>query len=283
MTVDRYAALEQATGVKVVKVGDIWCWQVRPFLYRPLLPFKKYHSQKATGGFPSIGVFQHGVEDGQPCNSYLNPIVFLEPRNYDIKKLRYNVQNHIKKALKNGVTVSRIVDEREFSESAYPCYLSFYERTKYAFETSRRQKEGFSRWAHAFFQFPETVVIAAFAGRDLVSFEISCLVEDTLIHKTLVTSDEGLKLVAPDLLLHTLRISAREQPNIRMIYDTLLGQSPGINEFYLSRGARVLALPAFLPMHPALLWFIRKANKNIYERLLGLGNNELLRFTGAHE
>jgi hypothetical protein len=29
MTIDRYAALEQATGSKVIKAGDIWWRQVR--------------------------------------------------------------------------------------------------------------------------------------------------------------------------------------------------------------------------------------------------------------
>ena len=116
------------------------------------------------------------VEDGQANNSFLNPIVFDELRDYDITKLRYSVQKHIKKALKNDVTVSRIIDEREFCEVAYPCYVSFYERTKYAFDPGRRHKEGFSRWARAVFQFPETLVFGAFAGPELVSFKIACLV-----------------------------------------------------------------------------------------------------------
>ncbi len=85
-----------------------------------------------------------------------------------------------------------------------------------------------------------------------------------------------MKLGAPDLLLHTYRISTREQPQIHAIYVGMLGQSPGINEYYFIRGARVLALPAFLHMHPALLWLIRKANKSIYGRLRGLANDELL-------
>ena len=277
MTIDRYAALERATGSKVVKIGDLWWQQVRPFFYRPLLPFKKYDLQRTTeDGFSRIAAFQHAVEDGQSRNSYLNPIVFEEARAYDMKKLPYNAQKHIKKALKNNVTVSRIVDEKEFSESAYPCYLSFYERTKYAFAASRRHRDGFSHWSHALFQFPETVVLGAFAGRELLSFEIGCLVEDTFILKTLVNSDKALKLGAPDLLLHGYRISVREQPNIRTIYDSLLGQRSGINEFYLVRGARVLALPAFLHMHPALLWLTRRTNKNTYERLLGLGKDSPL-------
>lgn len=275
MTADRYADLERATGIRVVKVGDVWWQQVRPFLYRPLLPFRKYDLKKTEDGLTAIGAFQYGVEEGQTCNSHLNPIVFDEPHSYDIKKLRYNVQKHIKKALKNGVRVSRIVDEKEFCESAYPCYVSFYQRTKYAFDASRRRKDGFSRWAHTLFDFPETVILGAFAGRELVSFEIGCLVEDTFILKTLVNSDKALKLGAPDLLLHTYRTGVCEQPNINLIYDSMLGQSSGINEYYIVRGARVLALPAFLNMHPALLWFIRKANKGIYKRLLGFDSEEL--------
>jgi hypothetical protein len=254
-----------------------------PFLYRPLLPFKKYDLKKATDGFTRIGAFQHGVEDGQSYNSYLNPIVFEEPRSYNLQRLRPNVHKHINKALTNNVTVSRILDESEFYESAYPCYVSFYERTGYAVDLNRIQKhgfsqrrtDGFSQWSHALFQFPEVVVFGAYSGPELVSFEICCLVEDTLVLKTHVNSDKGLKLVASDLLQHTCRIRASEQPNIHLIYDSLLGQVPSINDFYIYRGARVLVLPAFLHLHPALLWSIKKTNKNIYKRLLGLGSDEL--------
>ncbi|MGC2208943.1 MAG: hypothetical protein WA532_02430 [Candidatus Korobacteraceae bacterium] len=280
MSVDRYAAFELATGTKVLKVGNIWWRRVRPFFYRTLLPFKKYDANRAKDGFSKIGAFQHGVEDGQPFNSYLNPIIFEEPGNYDVRKLRPNVQVHIKKALKNGVTVSRIANEREFADSAYRCYLSFYERTRYAFEAGRRKKDRFLRWSHALFQFPEIVIFGAFAGHELIAFEISCLVDDTLILDTLVTSSKALKLVAPDLLIHTCRSIASDQPNIRMIYDSLLGQSPGINKYYVSRGARVWAVPSFLHMPAPSLWLIRKANQGIYQRLLGLDDDELVSIYG---
>ena len=276
MTIDRYAAFERATAMKVVKIGDIWWHQVRPLLYRPLLPFKKYDSRKTTKDFNRVGAFQYGVEDGQPCNSYLNPIVFDELHNYDMQKLPYSARKHIKKAVKNDVIVSRIIDEREFSENAYPCFVSFYERTRYGFDRSRRTREGFSRWSRTLFEFPEAVILGAFVGQELVSYEISCLVEDTLFLKTLVNSDRALKLGAADLLLHTHRVRSREQPEIRAIYDSMLGQSAGINEYYLVRGARVLALPADLHMHPGLRWFIQKGNKKIYGRLLGLSHEELL-------
>jgi hypothetical protein len=275
MTIDRYAAFERATAMKVVKVGDIWWHRVRPFLYRPLAPFKKYDLNKTTKEFDRIGAFQHGVEDGQACNSYLNPIVFDEPRDYDMQKLPYSVRKHIKKALKNDVTVRRIENEREFSENAYASYVSFYERTRYGFDRSRRTREGFSRWVHTLFEFPETVILGAFAGRELVSFEIGCLVEETLFLKTLVNSDKALKLGAADLLLHSYRMSSREQSGIHAIFASMLGQSPGINEYYAVRGARVLSLPAVLHMHPGLQWLIRNANKRIYGRLHGFSHDEL--------
>jgi hypothetical protein len=276
MTVERYAALQTATGINVVKIGDVWWQQVRRFLYRPLLPFNKYNLPKKTTGFSSIGVLQHAVEDGQPFNSYLNPIVFDELSNYDIKNLRYSVRKHIQKAIKNNVTVSRIVDEQEFSEIAFPCYASFYERTKYGRDKNRSQKDGFARWSHDLFQFPETIVLGAFVGRELVAFEISCLVEDTLFLKTLVNSGKALKLGAPDLLLHSYRMGCREQPEIRSIYDSMLGQSAGINGYYFVRGAKVLALPANLHVPPALLWLVEKAHKRIHRRLVGLSNDEIL-------
>lgn len=275
MTVERYAALQQATGINVVKIGDIWWQEVRRFLYRPLLPFKKYELKKGTAGFNWNGALQHAVEDGQRFNSYLNPILFDDVRDYDIKNLRYSVRKHIQKALKNNVTVARIVDEREFSERAFPCYASFYDRTKYGHEASRRQKDGFSRWSHTLFQFPELVILGAFVGGELVSFEISCLVEDTLFLKTLVNSDKALKTGAPDLLLHAYRIGCREQPEIQLIYDSMLGQNPGINEYYFVRGARVHALPANLHVHPALLWLVKKADQRIYGRLVGFSQDEL--------
>jgi hypothetical protein len=270
----RYAAFELATAIKVVKIRDIWWQQVRPFLFRPLLPYKQYDS-KIINGLTGRGILQFGVVEGQKHNSYLNPIVFDDIRKYEMAKLRYSAQKHIKKALKNNLTVSRITDEDEFVRKGYPTYLSFYQRTRYGFDTSRRTPEGFARWGHSLFQFPEAVVLGAFAGDELLSFEISCLVETTLILKTLVNSDKALKLGAPDLLLHAFRTSCRDTPHIHSIYDSMLGQVSGINDYYLIRGARVLAVPAMLSVPAPLLSLLRKANRRIYGRLVGLSEDQL--------
>jgi hypothetical protein len=274
MTIERYAAFEQAVDVKVVKAGDIWWRQVRPFLYRPLLPFKTFDTKKTLDSFNRLGAFQHAVPNGQPHNSYLNPIVFDQPRDYNVKKT-HQVHVGVKKALKHNLTVSRIVDESEFTERAYPCYLSFYERTQYAYGTSRREKAGFARWSHTIFQFPELVVLGAFQGPELLSFIIFCQVDETVILKTLVNSNNGLKLAAPDLLIHSIRLNVSRQPTIRMIFNSMYGLSSSINKYYLCRGARVLALPANLHLHRTLHRVVRQASKSTYDRLLGLCDDQL--------
>ncbi len=276
MSVERYAAFEQATSFNVVRIGGTWWQQLRPFFYRPLLPFKKYDLTGIREVFDRIGVFQNAVEDGQSSNSYLNPVLFERLQDYDARKLRDNVRRSLKKALRNSISVCRMIDEEQFSKKAYPVYLSFYERTKYGFDRSRREKAKFTRWAHTVFQFPEAVVLAAFVGEELVSFEISGLVENTLIRKTIVTSDKALRLNTPDLLLHYYRTIAQNQPEIHMIYDSMLSANSGVNNYKIMRGARVAALPAFLHIHPGLLWLIKKANGTAYERLHGLNNEQLM-------
>jgi len=276
MSIERYAALEQSLGANVLQLGDTWWVQIRPWFYRPLLPFKKYDAdQVRQATLHRRTVFQHAVMDGQPHNSYLNPIIFDDLHSYDPRTLHKKVRWDIRKALKNNVTVSRIVDETEFVESGYRVYVSFYERTKYNFDTSRRQKDGFSRWAHRLFQFHEAVVVGAFAGQELVSFEISCLVENTLIQKTTVHSEKALRLSAPDLLLHHTRSSVLEQSAIHRISEGMLARNQGINEYKISRGAKALALPAVLHIRPVILWLIRKASRSIYSRLHGLDSDAL--------
>jgi hypothetical protein len=275
MSVERYAAFEQATGVNVVRIGEIWWQQLRPFLYRPVLPFKKYDLTRVREGFDRVGVFQAAVEDRQSANSHLNPIVFERPEEYDPRELRDSGRKNLNKALKNPIAVRRITDEEQFSQLAYPVYLSFYDRTKYSFDNSRRKKAKFIRWAHTVFEFPEAVVLGAFMNQELVSFEIACVVEKALILKTLVTSDKGLKLNAPDLLLHHYRAIAREYNEIGLIYDGMLSANSGLNNYKIRRGAQVKALPAFLHFHPGLLWLVKKANSAAYERLRGLTHDEL--------
>jgi len=276
MSIERYATFEQSLGAKVLRIGDIWWVQIRPFFYRPLLPFKRYDTEQVKRAIGNRGVFQHAVMDGQSYDSYLNPVIFDDLQSYEPKRLCRNFRRCLKAALASGATVRRILDEQEFCEKVYPIYLSFYQRTGYRFGKSRREKAEFSKWAHVLFQFPEVVVLGAFTGPELVAVHISCLVENTLIPKALITSDRALKLEAPDLLLHCCRMSALKQPNLQQMYSGMLSKNAGMNIYKSRRGACVLALPASLHIHPLALWSIKKASPATYSRLSGLDPNALL-------
>jgi hypothetical protein len=275
MSVERYAALERAYGATVMEMGNIWWVEIRRRFYRPLLPFQRYSIRCVKNAFHRLAFFQHAVDEGEPSNSYLNPLVFSDVRDYSWNTLRDNVRTHIKKAVKANIIVSRIVDEAEFREKAYPVYVSFHSRTKYGFAASRTEHDGFSKWAHELFQFPEVVVLGAFAGEELLCIEISCLVENTLILKSLITSDNALKFGAADLVLHYCRLGAREQADINQIFCGTLSENSSLNRYKLERGAQVLTLPASLHLHPIVLCAVKKTRPKIYSRLCGFGASDL--------
>jgi hypothetical protein len=269
MSIDRYAALESAAGLKVTKQGDVFWQQVRPFFYRPLAPYCGYDQAATARQFGKLAAFQHGVLNGQPSNSYLNFIVFDDLRNYDPGKLHRNAQRNLRAAQKNGLVAARLADEKQFVEQGYELYLSFYRRAKYEFATQRTRKEGFAQWARALFQFPDMPILGAFQGDKLLGFEMSCRIGDTVIRKTMVHSDKGLELRAPDLLLHHCRVAAREDPSITLVYDSGLS-THGIDEYKLRRGAHVTAIPAYLHVNPILLGLIKKFGSTSYQRLGGI-------------
>jgi hypothetical protein len=275
MSIDRFATFHAELGIKVCREGGIWWRQVRPFFYRPLLPLNKYTFHARRQGLARFAVFQHAVEKGCPHNSFLNPIVFDRLPEYEMKELAENARRNLKKAFTSGVTVARIFDKNYFAEHAYAVYLSFYERTKYSFDTSRRTRDGFARWTEKLFAFPENTVLGAFLSGKLIGLEITCLVDNILVIETVMHSNESLRLGAPDLMLHHWRTSARNQPEIHMILDSMLTEKEGVNEFKLRRGAIVLALPACLHLAPAALHLLKVCNKRIYQKLHGLSNYEV--------
>ena len=276
MSIERYAAFEQSLGTKVLRTGDIWWVQIRPFFYRPLLPFKRYDAEHVKKAIGNRGVFQHVVMEGQSHNSYLNPVIFDDLHSYDRRLLRKNVRGSLKKALASGATVRRITDDAEFCEKAYPTYLSFYQRTGYSYAEERKEKVGFSKWAHALFQFPDLAILGVFAEGELVAFALICLVEKTLNIKMVVTSDAALKFEASDLLLHHCRASVVGRTDIDQILYGTLCSNTSLNRYKTMRGARVLALPSLIHINPILLWSIKKTSRTVYSKLCGVDPDALL-------
>lgn len=272
MTIDRYAQLVQATGESVLKQGQFWFIHGHRFFYRPLLPHRKYDFYEARRQINKFGLFQYGVKDDQPHNCYINTIIFDRLHNYTTNTLSGSALRNLKEAVKSGVAVRRIRDQEEFASKGHPIYMSAYSRNRYGADTrwgaQRRDPEGFAAWTHTIFQFPETIVLGAYAGDELLSFEISWIIEDTLVLSTIVHSDSGIELRAPDLLLHAWRMALRNQPAVNFILDSLLGSS-GVDEFKLRRGGRALALRAYVNINRAALSLLRHIWPGGYSRIAG--------------
>jgi hypothetical protein len=278
MSIDRYAQLVEAAGGTILKQGEVWFKQGHRFYYRPLLPHRKYDLYETRRQITKFGVFQHGVKDGQPHNCYLNFIIFDHRCSCDAPRASGGVPN-LKDAIKNGVTVHRIFDPEEFELKCYPVYMSAYHRNHYGADTrwgaQRRDPEGFARWAQTIFQFPETIVLGAYARGQLLSFGIGWIVEDTLVLNTIVHSDMGIALRAPDVLLHAWRIAVRDQPHVNIIWDNFVG-SPGVDEFKLRRGGRAMALRAYVNLDDATLFLLRHTWPRAYSRIRGRVPDEAL-------
>jgi hypothetical protein len=272
ISIDRYAQLVAAAGGTVRKEGQVWFKQGHRFFYRPLLPHKKYDLYDASAQITRFGVFQHGVKDDQPHNCYLNSIIYDRLCSYDGARVGGGALRNLKEAMKNGVTVRRIADPEEFESKAYPVYMSAYHRNQYGADTrwgaERRDPEGFARWTDTIFHFPETIVLGAYVRRQLLSFGIGWIVEDTLVLNTIVHSDDGIALRTPDVLLHAWRMAIRDQPGVNTIWDSFMG-SPGVDEFKLRRGARAVALRANVNLDRAALFLLRHTWPSAYSRIAG--------------
>jgi hypothetical protein len=218
---------------------------------------------------------QYGLAHTEDANTILNLIIFDELDKYNSSRLHQNPKRNLKKAQKHGLYVMQIKDPDILFQQGYSVYLSFYRRTGYAFDRKRLNLPYFKTWVQNLFQFQKIRVLGVFHDGRLLSFEVTCLVEDVLILKTIVNSEEGLNLKAPDIQLHHDRIQASRQGNIRMIYDSLLAKSPGQNHFKCQRGARVWCLPARLEVPAPVNWVAQKLLPNTHRFLTGWEEQEL--------
>jgi hypothetical protein len=279
MSIDRYAKLVEAVGGTVLKQGQVWFSQGHRFFYRPLLSHRKYDLYEVRKQINKFGLFQHGVKDDQPHNSYLNVIIFDRLCSYSANTLGDGALRNLKEAMKSGTAVRRICDPEDLASKGHPVYLSAYRRNQYAANTGwgaqRRDPKGFAKWAHTMFKFPETIVLGAYARGELLAFEISWMVEDTLVLSTIVHSDNGIALRTPDLLLHAWRSSVRDQPGVNFILDSLMG-STGVDEFKLRRGGRALAVRAYINIDRTALSLIQHIWPKAYSRISGRAPDEVL-------
>ena len=269
MTIDQYAQLEQQTGIPVIKKGDIYWREVRPFFYRPLLPFETYPIEKTSELFPFWNMIQFPVEEESRANSALNMIVIDDIQAYSIETLHKDRRRDVRKAIKNGVTIKQIHDAESFIPEAYPVYLSFYGRTHYGHHKDRNERETFAKWVRTLTSFEDVYLLGAYLNNELTAILVYCIVDRILVGKSLINSEKSIHSRAPDLLLHYTREEIAKKANIDLIFTGMLLREQGINNFKLWRGAKILSLPAYLKMPFPAKPILKALKKAEYEFLIG--------------
>ena len=266
MSVDEYAAFHGSMGQKVQKIGGVWWRRVRPFFYRPLLPYCELQPKQCIcPPLSLIGGAQYLVPSGTASNSSVDFLLFQDPHTYSIEILSKKNRYCVRRAMKT-FTVRPIVDPDTLI-SGHEVYLSFYSRTKYGYKSDRTDVRKFADWARSLFRFPKVRVHGAYRGEDLVSISVTYVVEDVLFLATLFSKTDALSQFVSDLMLHSLRVEAAESENIKSVFASMAGRERGLDEFYLLRGARLIRKPARLFISPLVLIPLKIFKRNEYLRL----------------
>jgi hypothetical protein len=267
MTVDEYASLEAAMGAKIEQVGGTWWRQVRPYFYRPLLPFCEVDPKSVQLPKRSrIGGAQFPVVPGAPANSHLDLLTFDDPQAYSLDEISQSSRRHIRRAIQS-FTVEPIEDIDEFVASGHAVYVSFLERTGYGYKSDRSDKDRFAAWARALFSFPKVQVFGAYRDCQLASVSVSYVVEGVAFTATFFSRSDALKDYVADLMLHEIRERAAVSENVKMIFAAAAGMERGLDEFYLRRGARLVRKPALLNMNPLVSLALKTLKRDEYLKL----------------
>jgi hypothetical protein len=133
---------------------------VRPFFFRPLLPFKPCPPEALKGAFGPFTGTQHAVHPDQPFNSHFNILIWDRLREYSLAAVSQHTRSKIRKAMDNSVALSRVTDPEPFIREAFPVYNSFFSRTRYGFRSERRDRAGFEQWAKKLLSHPKLLILA---------------------------------------------------------------------------------------------------------------------------
>jgi hypothetical protein len=267
MTLDEYAQQEAGMGFKLRQVDGMWWRQIRPFFYRPLFPFSKFE----PGRFPPprrswLAGYHHLVPSEQYANSEMRLMVFDDVPHYSLDQLPQPYRKNTRKGLSH-FEFRRINNFKEFLTEGFKVYMSFYERTGWAYQSERTKPEYFRRWAKGVFSAPKTAVWGAYKEGQLRGVTISFRVENVIISPTYFADSEALRLRVSEAMLHFLRTQAAEASGTKYVYMGMAGSKDTLDDYKASRGCRVLTLPAYTWLNPAVAFVTKYFRKQDYQRL----------------
>ncbi len=269
MTNDEYAAFQQTNGIKTHKINDSWWAEVKPYFFRPLLPWKVIKPGSVT--YPSksiIGGIQHAVPAESSFNSRLNMFFLDDLQNYSLdgvcKKRRYK----IKKGMSN-FTINQITDCSYFKEHAYHIYIDFYSRTHYGYKKERVQQTRFNAWADTLFQNPKLLILGAWHQEQLCAVNTSFMVEDVIIGASYFTTTSSLSLGVSDYIMHFIREAAAKSTATRIFYGWATGER-GLDDYKRALGCELVQLPAWYQINPAVVFLTKLSKKYNMNKILGV-------------
>ena len=271
MTVKEFARFRCSFGERVIESNGIFWRQVRPFFFRPLLPYKEYQATLVKPPPKAWwGGFQYAVPQGPSANSSLNLLLFQDAENYSLETLSDQHRRQIKSAARQWV-VRQITDREEFKQSAYPVYLSFYERTRYPFAAQRTRRDYFSQWADRLFQIPKAMILGGYHNGRLGGVSVSLLVDDTVHYPTVFCDTESLRAHLSSFMLHTVREAVAQSRCARQIFAGLGKSAEGrtVDQFYLQRGCQPVRQPARLVLNPVAASLLKRFARKPYAHLMG--------------
>ena len=261
-----YASFEAGQGEGIVRHNGVDWRRVRPFFYRPLLPFQVFDPSHVSGPFLArLGGMQYAVANPALANSKLNLLVFENASEYSVDELDRYERRDIRRALKL-FRVNQSLDVSEFKRDAFPVYLSFFGRTGYRYKTERRTKTGFANWAESVFNRPNPpLVLGAFRNGSLAAVGIAYQVGGTFLYFSFFCDTESLRLHVTGVMLHTMRQTAASCG----AKEIFIGLRTKSSDFYIDRGCRVRPQPAKLALSPIARLILRRFMPRAFTALSG--------------
>lgn len=271
MSADQYAHSLRTVGERLTDRDGIWWREVRPFFFRPLLPYTEVPGVlKAPNSRAKLGGYQYAVPEPAAANSVMALLIFPGAGSYSLDQLNSDRRRGVRTAAKH-FEVRPFADPHQFSVLAHPVYVSFYQRTHYRVYSARLDPGHFRQWANAIFSEPGSTVLGAFQGDSLAAVNISRVVGDTLHYSTFFATEDAMKRQVSSLMLHTVRALAAESGDIRQIFAGMRksGRAESVDTFYLHRGCSLEAKPARLCLNPMVRLGLRVVQPHLLNRLTG--------------
>jgi hypothetical protein len=257
MTAEEFADYQMATGNSVQRFGAL-CWvRTKGFFFRPLLVHEAYSPSAADLPPLALGGFQYIVPDGHEANSTMRFIILDDVHTYALGKLQSKRRLLIKNAAKLFV-VRPIKEIAEFQEQGFHVYSSFYQRTHYQFKAERTRRSQFDQWAATVLKCTKALVLGGYDQEGVLkSVLISHWVGKSLLQSTFFSDTPSLHKRIGELMFHALREIACGTPGIGEIILRRYQGGNGMDNYYLSRGAKLVCRPAILRLHPMTKWIFK--------------------------